>query len=1511
MSTIELIVALILLMPMVLAAVSLLLMVLWSWIGGHVSFPRVVVKPRSRPTEEVYRERRGYILDFVAYAAITVLCLYLLWGTLGTGYPRDYLDATVAFYVAKIKMLLNRFSFYTPSWYFGYELLRFYPPLSTLIPYVLIRLTGNVELTYYAISLAAYVMFCLGVYKFVREYLDSFPAGLYAGLVWAVVHVNFISFQGHYWETCRLFGTCVLPWTLLAVHRALDTSRRRDVIASAALLAYAGLSNILSLIDVAVFLVPFVAVKAVLAVYGGRETFEKRFGEIIKSTLLIGLCFLAMVAWWYIPAVFPYGVGRYFYGRGAPPGILDVLFSLRPPSFMPAVQLPVTLVGILGVLAVLLKRESRGVTLLTFFVLITGMVYVIQFQSVRFILLIGLSLTMLGGYFVANMPEVFSKITGGMLDKLIGWVDSYVRSVFGRIGLSLGRGTGRILVLTLVSLCVAAPIVAYYAPTYRGMAVVDHTVYSSDEYLTATWLWQHAGTSYRVYVMYGDYYRGSQWINTFYPDLMQVLGGYDQGALTDEPFVFDNLVKWGTDASQLHDMAVEYHVKYIVVEKTWGKWTDESWRKFLDERYFREAAEFQRTVIYEVVGVEPISPEELEASYTWRIIGIAASSLLAAIYVAISGLRPEQFLKGLKLGMVSVRKPIKVSRFRFPGEFRLQPLVELASVLAFTVAVSYFTGALIGFPKGFDAYNHLTRVKYLTTYWPNHVWNYQWDCGVPFFGGSYPPLAYYIAALLVWTTRCSPEFALKFLALASICLNNVSIYLMLRDVTGNKEVSFLAVALITLSPGYWSWWLGEGTYSAVISLGLMGLSMYLATLVGRNPKSTATKVALALSLSGALMVHMISAIPAAIFVLVYLLCRLRIVEGLKVILQLLLMSVCLSLSYVTQILFSNPVAPKNILYVYPPADVKNLFLPVSGYSIHPGIVAPLLVLAAAILAIPSLRERVNGRVYPVLTASMVLSAVIAAYSFAGYVGIPTVIGLEPCSYLSILAVGLCIILAVLLNAVSRERLKVLVYAYIAATLVVGGLVSIPCVKWSTLYYPPADEMRPLLLVSDNVANLEYRIEPDTTGISLWLNYLSQVPQSQGYYCQGIPYPDWKYWKTVSIWDMKDNYGETAFVMDWHAIRWLISTKADKEKFLTSDDYVLLGQVDCLTWFEYLNVSKILTATNTPTLLFIGSESSYDFFLRAIALSNFNSEHIIPVRGHSKYIDDYTLEELQKFDCIFLYGYNYRDPGTAFSLFSDYVSSGGSVFFEANGSPDYNSATLPEPFPVGDTVATSLGMEWDFTVERNSITAGIDFSKFSPPVYEGGPWAFSTTTAVRSWANYTVSTAGNPIIVSGEYGRGRVVWSGMNLVYHIIYYRNTEESKFLGRIIEWLAGLAGLEPEYEAEFINPQKRVVRVYSEAKGVLFKENYFKQWSAKAVYADGSQQRLKIYLAGPGLMYIPIPENVSLPLEIVLTYHKLPQERVGDIISLTSLVGLTVLVFLRFKIGGAKFWRRLKGIT
>ena len=1522
MSTIELIVALILLMPMILAAVSLLLMALWSWVGGRMSFPRMVIKPAVERSEETYVERRARLLDAVAVIAISVLCLYLLKGTLRSGYPRSYIDATMAYYVAKVEMLMTRFSFYTNSWNLGHEILRFYPPLSTLIPYALARATGAVLPTYYVLCFLAYTAFCVGLYFFVRDYLGSFPAGLYAGLVWAVVHVNVVSFQGHYWETCRLFGTCAAPWALYTINRALKRGGRTLV--PVLLVSYIALSNLLSLFDFVIMFIPFLLIGFLM---GMEEWGELRDAQIkvmkLFRNLLVGS--LGLTLWWLIPAFLPYGTGKVITGFGAPPPLLQFFTHVRPPEWMPATQLPVVIIGLIGALMALYRHESKGVTLLMMLLLSVG-AYYMKIQSVRILLMMGLSFTLLGAYLVHSLPShiygMMSRVSRSRAEEARAVLEGARRGVERRLGIRFGAGILTLIAATVVTLTIVTPMLVYYAPMYSKLAVVNYDVLQSDEYITARWLWEHAGTSYRVYVMWGDCYRGSQWVNMFYPQLMQTLGG--EAPMNPDVTKLDYLVKWSGDAESLYALARKYNLKYIVIDAEWMRreiergWMDPScYDKFLNQTYFRkvedpELSGLKYAEVFEVVGVEPVSNVTLHPSYNYwdiyRIVGLAASALLSAFYVKLEGIGIEDLLK-VKLPKIPVVRRPAIPTLSMPT------LMDILLLSAATLAVGWAVGALSGFPKGVDAYCHLTRVKFILRFWPNYLWNHLWDAGTPMFGGTYPPLGYYMTAVVAALFRCGPETALTAVATLSFVMNSLCVYGFVRNATGRRLPSILAVMLMVLSPAYWDWWVSGGNYGRVISLGLFGLSLYLASCHIKRPESRLFKTLLPLSIAGNICCHIISGIPALAAISAMLLffskdLKSGVVRALK-----LVASVAgLDAFFITRFLFSNPTAHavKSFIVSYPPVPVIKLFAPAphAGFPIHSLVpsMMPIFVFSALFAVVRKVLKRPSDlRAGPYVFCNALVSAAFLGYAFAGYVPwYPKtlyIVGFMPISAMCMVSVALAPLTSIMLwtsldGMVSKRVVSLLFASLIISTAVLGSIMSVPavksCVEDETS--PETFETLTMSLITVDEGEVNHRLGTSSAFVSIWFSYVYTVPQTRGYYAP--PYLDWHVWFEYAVWSPKDNYGETAFLLDWYAVKWVVVGEPGYhyEKFLSKpDSYRPISNLDDWWEFEYLNATPILSATSTPSILFIGSDVNYDMFIRAIAVSNVNTRVTIPVKGWSRYVDDYSLEELRKFDALFLYGYDYRDSEEAFSLLRQYVAGGGSVFLETNGSPDYDKPYLPEPFPVNNTVAITLGASWSLAVSETNVTAGIDFTKFSPPVYEGGPWGFSTTTAVRPWAIPALTTAGSPIIVVGRYGSGRVVWSGMNLVYHILYYGgNREEAKFLKNIIVWLVGQAEPPPAHEVSFLNPQKRVVRVDEHAKGVLFKESYVPGWGASARMPDGSSEKLRVYMAGPGLMYVPLPEVLAYPVTVTLTYRLPVMCRVGNYVSIATLIALAAYPFL-----------------
>jgi hypothetical protein len=217
---------------------------------------------------------------------------------------------------------------------------------------------------------------------FVSRLFSSRLAGVFSGLLWVFTHVNFISFQGHYWETSRLIGTAATPWVLYLIHRTLEEGKKIILIAGVALSSYCLLSNLFSAIDMVVFAGPYLLLSLL-----NERTRPKGF--IVLTSFLIGVPALSL--WWYIPSVLPHGLSSYTTGSTAlTPPLVATFLQLFPPNNMPAVQLPLTILGISGIALGLANKSREGFLTTTWFLASISSIYILKIQSWRFVLLIGL-----------------------------------------------------------------------------------------------------------------------------------------------------------------------------------------------------------------------------------------------------------------------------------------------------------------------------------------------------------------------------------------------------------------------------------------------------------------------------------------------------------------------------------------------------------------------------------------------------------------------------------------------------------------------------------------------------------------------------------------------------------------------------------------------------------------------------------------------------------------------------------------------------------------------------------------------------------------------------------------------------------------------------------------------------------------------------------------------------------------------------------------------------------------
>lgn len=540
---------------------------------------------------------------------------------------------------------------------------------------------------------------------------------------------------------------------------------------------------------------------------------------------------------------------------------------------------------------------------------------------------------------------------------------------------------------------------------------------------------------------------------------------------------------------------------------------------------------------------------------------------------------------------------------------------------------------------------------------------------------------------------------------------------------------------------------------------------------------------------------------------------------------------------------------------YAPLPVSALFTPGTPggqYESLPFYLVP------AVIAIPVAGLATGRRhLIPLTVRLAVVLALIAtallAYAFVRPPGIPiSIYNFQPGQALFFVSWFLAGFARLALSAL---RLPRLIGPGLVVALLAFVLFTAPDVARGEVNGDNAIKRQLQAALPADPSERQFRIGVGWDGASDWINSRSDAPQTRGYQGQGVLNPDWQYYLEQGVWNARPNYSEKNFLLDWYAVKRMYggpdpsvvaAFKARPDLYAaTSPDLPPSAQT-----FEYLNATPILSARSTRTALVVGNDASYALIVRALALSGFDSRNLIPVRG-GEYVDDHTGTDLAQFDQVILYGYKVHDQPGALALLANYVDRGGSLVIEANNSPFEDIGSVKEPIPGSQIKRIGIGPAWHFESRPSPITAGLDLGAFAPATYQGGQWgiSFIPQALMRSWASPILLSDGKPVLVAGQFGRGRVVWSGLNLPYHIVSNQVVEESRLLSQEIAWAAPRQVADPAYVTTFVNPQLRRITIASAATGVLFKESWFGNWH---VTING--RPAQVHEAGPGFMYVPL---------------------------------------------------------
>jgi hypothetical protein len=271
---------------------------------------------------------------------------------------------------------------------------------------------------------------------------------------------------------------------------------------------------------------------------------------------------------------------------------------------------------------------------------------------------------------------------------------------------------------------------------------------------------------------------------------------------------------------------------------------------------------------------------------------------------------------------------------------------------------------------------------------------------------------------------------------------------------------------------------------------------------------------------------------------------------------------------------------------------------------------------------------------------------------------------------------------------------------------------------------------------------------------------------------------------------------------------------------------------------------------------------------------------------NKNIDSYSLNDLKQYDAVFMRGYSYRFQSSAYNLLDRYIKNGGKLIFDTGWqfeTPDYQLEKAPDFMPFKSLVWKNLDPNSNFSLNNFGNLKYGDYS-----------WGVSVAENLKPGSVTELSYDGSPLIVSNNYGQGRVVWIGFNIVAHAIAKDNTIEAQFFNTLLTNLVGDKQV-VKYDITYtrISPDKVEFSLNSDSNTqseIYFRESYFPYWRA-TLLSGNKKVNLKIDRSGPGFMSISLPEVKRNDKVIVEIRIPIWVRMVG----LTSILfSITTLIYL-----------------
>jgi len=237
------------------------------------------------------------------------------------------------------------------------------------------------------------------------------------------------------------------------------------------------------------------------------------------------------------------------------------------------------------------------------------------------------------------------------------------------------------------------------------------------------------------------------------------------------------------------------------------------------------------------------------------------------------------------------------------------------------------------------------------------------------------------------------------------------------------------------------------------------------------------------------------------------------------------------------------------------------------------------------------------------------------------------------------------------------------------------------------------------------------------------------------------------------------------------------------------DYYITYKSDIANFEELhrigdLRLLGLVERTVKPEGLYIG-DGWENYFEYIIDFRYYLFDGKTHIRQATNYIDEYTLEEIERYDFLVLFNFKWKSSEDAEQLLREYIEDGGVVFIDCSGNLED---------PLFDMNNTQI---FDMLINRDSPSAYPEIDLygtqeeyvFSPFLYGDDDWYGATYTPIGDNLDLEIiaSIDEDILIASENIGDGKIVWLGYNLVYHSFTYDNDSEMQFLQYIMEETLG----------------------------------------------------------------------------------------------------------------------------